>query len=205
LTSGHLAWGALNLGARVTLLYRRTLQESLFDTDPGWLGPKYLKQFHAEPNWDTRWAMVQSARNGGSLTPELMTQLRQAQKSGILQIQEDCQVQQIWWQGSEWKILCREGTSFHVNRIWLATGYRFDVSADPVWQDLRQQHPVQEVGGLPVLEEDLRWPGCHLYVMGGLTALQLGPAARNLWGARLASERIVPSLIHPPILSGVSA
>ncbi len=198
LTSGHLAWGAFNRGAQVTLLYRRTLQERFFDTDPGWLGPKYLKQFQAEPDWDTRWSMVQSARDGGSLTPELMTQLRRVQRSGALQIRENCQVQRILWQGSEWEVLCQDGSLFQVDRIWLATGYRFDVSADPLWQDVRQHHPIQEVGGLPVLEPDLRWPGCHLYVMGGLAALHLGPTARNLSGSRSASERIVPSLLHPP-------
>lgn len=203
LTSGHLAWGALNRGAQVTLLSRRSLRERLFDTDPGWLGPKYLKGFQEEPNWHTRGSMVQSARDGGSLTPELMTQLRQAQRSGTLQIRENCQVRQIQWQGSEWQVGCEDGISLQGDRIWLATGYRFDVAADPLWQDLRRHHPVQEVGGLPVLEEDLRWPGCHLYVMGGLAALRLGPTARNLWGARSACERIVPSLLHPPFLSGI--
>ncbi|MFM7575499.1 MAG: hypothetical protein ACKO5Q_00935 [Microcystaceae cyanobacterium] len=47
-----------------------------------------------------------------------------------------------------------------------------------------------------MLDEHLRWPGCpSLFIMGGAAALQLGPVARNLFGGRLASERIVPALI----------
>lgn len=33
------------------LMMKRQLQEKLFDTDPRWLGPKYLKEFSREANW----------------------------------------------------------------------------------------------------------------------------------------------------------
>lgn len=46
-----------------------------------------------------------------------------------------------------------------------------------------------------VLDARLRWGGRNLFIMGGAAALQLGPVARNLFGARLASNRIVPALI----------
>ncbi len=42
----------------------------------------------------------------------------------------------------------------------------------------------------PVLSGDLRWPGTQVHVMGGLSVLQLGPAARNLFGGREAAQRI---------------
>jgi len=35
--------------------------------------------------------------------------------------------------------------------------------------------------------------------MGGLAALQVGPVARNLSGARMASDRIVPALSKPSL------
>ena len=57
LTSGHLALGAISRGAKVIMMARRTFYEKLFDAEPGWLGPKYLKGFHAEPDWETRWQM----------------------------------------------------------------------------------------------------------------------------------------------------
>jgi hypothetical protein len=56
------------------------------------------------------------------------------------------------------------------------------------------QYPNQIVNGLPVLDEHLRWPGCELFLMGPWAALQVGPVARNLYGGRMACDRIVPAL-----------
>jgi glycine/D-amino acid oxidase-like deaminating enzyme len=42
---------------------------------------------------------------------------------------------------------------------------------------------------------DLRWPGTTVHLMGGLAALQLGPAARNLFGGREAAHRICRTAI----------
>jgi hypothetical protein len=55
-------------------------------------------------------------------------------------------------------------------------------------------HPLDIVNGLPVVDEYLRWQGCELFVMGGLAALQVGPTARNLSGARATSDRIISAL-----------
>jgi cation diffusion facilitator CzcD-associated flavoprotein CzcO len=54
LTSGHLAVGAIQSGAQVTMMHRRQFYDKLFDADPGWLGPKYLKGFEANRNWVER-------------------------------------------------------------------------------------------------------------------------------------------------------
>ena len=43
--------------------------------------------------------------------------------------------------------------------------------------------------GYPAPDRYLRWG--HVYVAGALAELELGPSARNIAGARLASERIV--------------
>ena len=46
--------------------------------------------------------------------------------------------------------------------------------------------------GYPVVDDHLRWrPG--LFVMGPLAELVVGPASRNLSGARMAAQRIVES------------
>ncbi|MEA5419149.1 hypothetical protein VB712_07895 [Spirulina sp. CCNP1310] len=55
--------------------------------------------------------------------------------------------------------------------------------------------PLPWVGGLPVVDERLRWEKLKVFVMGGWAALQVGPTARNLSGARMACERIIPTLI----------
>lgn len=194
LTSGHLAVGAIARGAKVMLMPRRQLQEKIFDAEPGWLGPKYLKGFWAEPDWEKRWEMIQQARNGGSMTPAMMLQLRRLERQGKLAFYEQCQVVEAHWQGSSWRVRCDDGKGYECQRIWYATGTRFDVTADPLFTAIIDAYSTAIVKGLPVLDEHLRWPGCELFVMGGLAALQVGPVARNLYGARMASERIVPAL-----------
>lgn len=201
LTSGHLALGAINRGATVMMMARRTFYEKLFDAEPGWLGPKYLKGFHAEPDWENRWRMIQSARNGGSLTPAMFTQLRRWERSGKLSFYEQCEVRSAMWTENAWNVTCNYPGSHDclahlpIDRIWLATGSTIEVQNWSILAKVRDRYPLPIVKGLPVLDEHLRWAGCNLFIMGGAAALQLGPVARNLFGGKLASERIVPALI----------
>ena len=197
---GTLAIGAVKRGAKVLMMAQRTFQEKIFDAEPGWLGPKYLKGFHAEPNMQARWEMVQQARNGGSLTPAIMTYLRKLERQGQITFYEHCQVSAAQWNGDAWKVRC-DNHSAHtcmthqpIHRVWLATGTTFDIKAHPLLKDLLTKHPIPTVNGLPVLDERLRWPGCELFLMGAWAALRVGPVARNLFGGKLASERIVPAL-----------
>lgn len=202
LTSGHLALGAINRGATVVMMARRTFYEKLFDAEPGWLGPKYLKGFHAELDWQSRWQMIQSARNGGSLTPAIFTQLRRLERAGKLSFYEQCEVQSAEWEEDAWKVICNHSgshdclTHLPTNRIWLATGSAIDVRQWSLLSVLREHYPLPIVQGLPVLDEHLCWSCPNLFIMGGAAALQLGPVARNLFGGRLASERIVPALLR---------
>ena len=201
LTAGHLAVGAISRGAQVMMMARRTFYEKLFDAEPGWLGPKYLKGFHAEPSWEKRWQMIRDARNGGSLTPAVLTKLRRLERSGKLSFYEQCEVQSATWQDNTWQVSCNHPEAHHcithlpIDRIWLATGSTLDVNQWPLLSAVREQYPLADVEGLPILDKHLRWPGCNLFIMGGAAALQVGPVARNLFGGKLACDRIVPALI----------
>jgi lysine/ornithine N-monooxygenase len=201
LTSGHMAVGAVKRGAKVMMMARRTFQEKQFDIEPGWLGPKYLKGFHAEPDMQTRWQMVQQARNGGSLTPAMMNRLRQLQRQGHITFYEHCQLVDTQWQGDTWKVCCNNH-SVHdciahqpIHRVWLATGTTLDIRTNPLLAEVIEQFPIEMVNGLPVLDEHLRWPGCELFLMGPWAVLRVGPVARNLFGGKLACDRIVSALI----------
>jgi cation diffusion facilitator CzcD-associated flavoprotein CzcO len=198
-TTGHLALGALQRGATVTLMLRRTLQEKLFDADPGWLGPKYLKHFWAETNWHKRGQMIQSARNGGSMAPEVVHQLRRYREAGALIILEHCQIQAAQWQQPHWQVQCDTGDLLTCDRLWYATGHQLNAATHPLLQQVQSLYPTELINGLPVLDPYLRWPGCELFISGGLAALQLGPVARNLSGARAASGCIVEALLKPSL------
>ncbi|MBE9111869.1 hypothetical protein IQ273_20895 [Nodosilinea sp. LEGE 07298] len=60
---------------------------------------------------------------------------------------------------------------------------------------MRAIYFIEVVNGLPVLDGHRRWSGGNLFMIGGATALQLGPVAWNLFKGRLASDRIVPALV----------
>ena len=202
LTSGHLARGAINLGATVILMTRKQLQEKIFDADPGWLGPKYLKGFHAETDWSVRYQQIQQARNGGSMTPEMMLQLRKASHEGKVRLDECCQVSDTRWQENLWQVNCLDGSKHQFNRIWLATGTRFNVTEHPLLQNVLETYPTEIVNGLPVLDEHLRLPKSNFFIMGGLAALQIGPVARNIGGGKMACQRIVPAIVKSSLAIG---
>ena len=217
LTSGHLAVGAIQRGADVFLMSRRTVYEKLFDADPGWLGPKYLKGFWAEPDWENRWQMIRQARNGGSMTPAMLTQLRRWERSGRIVFYEQCQIAQAKWcshsltqskadhRTEGWQVCCDQAAVHdclvqqRFDRIWLATGSQLDAASHPLLSKILEQYPIPIIHGLPVLDEYLRWHSCELFMMGGLAALQVGPTARNLSGARAISDRLVSALTKPSL------
>lgn len=199
LTSGHLAVGAISRSAKVHLLIRRQLAEKLFDAEPGWLGPKYLKDFFAQSDWQQRFTMIQQARNGGSMTPAIATQLRRQVRNGNIRIDENCQVIKAQWLGEHWHVECSDGSQRQFDYIWLSTGTKFDVTTELLLKDILAAYPTPIIKGLPVLDTCLRWPGCELFIMGGLAALQVGPTARNLSGARMACEKIVPAIVKSSV------
>ena len=200
LTSGHLAIGAVSRGAFVQISMRRQLQEKIFDADAGWLGPKYLKGFFAELSFEKRFEMIQKARNGGSMTPAIVTQLRRQGHNGKLRIQENTQVVGAQWIDNQWLVKFTDGKQERFNRIWLSTGTRFDVNSEPLLKEVLQAYPIPAINGLPILDDNLQWRGCSLFIMGGLAALQIGPTARNLSGARMASEKMLKAIIKSNIV-----
>ena len=203
LTSGHLAMGAIKRGARVLLMARRQFQEKIFDAPPGWLGPKYLKGFLAETDWRRRSQMIHQARNGGSLTPDMLTRLRRLSHDNKVTLYEHCQVEAARWKEDAWQVRCSNHDVHDclahqpINRIWLATGSQLDITSHSLLGAVLSQHPTQIINGLPVLDEHLRWPGCELFLMGPWAGLQVGPVARNLFGGKLCCDRIIPALIKP--------
>lgn len=133
------------------------------------------------------------------MTPALLTQLRRLSRDGKITFYEQCQVVSAAWQGG-WHLCCNTH-SVHscihdcvIDRIWCSTGTTLDATQEPLLQEVMAAYATDIINGLPVLDEHLRWPGCELFIMGGLAALQIGPTARNLSGARMASDRIVPAL-----------
>lgn len=75
--------------------------------------------------------------------------------------------------------------------IVFATGIQSNIETIPFLRTIQKQHPIETIGGLPCLNDDLMWSDdVPLFVTGRLAGLRLGPGAPNLVGARIGAERI---------------
>jgi len=136
-------------------------------------------------------------RGGGSITPEILTEMRRLQSHGEIYIYEGCSVKSAAWIDNHWHIEYMNPdipfTDF--DYIWAATGREADITSEPIFKNLLQKFPIQIVRGLPVLDNDLKWSrDCDAFIMGAYAALQLGPDAENISGARAGSEKIASAI-----------
>lgn len=185
LTAVHLALRAHERGAVVTLLSRAPLRPRPTDVDPVWLG-------HALPAWfrlgsPARAAAVLRARRG-TAPAEALDALARA---GVRRVVAPDGVAGVDRVEGRFRVRTQGATDLAADSVWLATGQAFDARFDPLTAGLLDRVPLPLVDGLPVLDDDLSWAGTAVHLTGGLAALQVGPAARNLAGARIAAERMV--------------
>ncbi len=158
--------------------------------------------------------MIREARGGGSVSPYVLKELKElAADTNRLNMRECTSVEHARWDQEHrvWEVLLTNGETIQVDYIFVATG-RYEVSrcnitemlidcrvinieTEPIFKDLMQQCPTETINGLPKLSIDLQWHlGWDLYLSGAYAALQVGPDALNIAGARTASERIFAAL-----------
>ncbi|WP_078555321.1 NAD(P)-binding domain-containing protein [Alkalihalobacterium alkalicellulosilyticum] len=194
ISAAHLAmkWGNLIPG-QVTLLTRHPLRVHQFDSDPGWLGPKYMRDFSKVTNYEQRRDIIKKARHRGSLPLELKTRLLQAERERKISIQID-EVIDAKTTHNEIELSLTSKATKKTNAILLATGFHQTIPG------IEWIHPIVETEGLrcakcgyPIIGPDLQWDR-GLFVLGPLAELEIGPVARNIAGARRGAERIIAAV-----------
>jgi glycine/D-amino acid oxidase-like deaminating enzyme len=183
-----MALAARNPG-NVTLLTPHTPRVHRFDSDPGWMGPRYLERFRSEPDMARRRASICAARHKGSMPAEVRGTLRRAAQLGKLAIRVGS-VRQAVSSADTISLGCDDGTTLEADRVVLTTGFETRRPGGE-WLD----RAIADMGlpvapcGYPIVDPSLCWhPG--LYTTGALAELELGPVARNIIGARHAAERL---------------
>ncbi|MEH3055085.1 MAG: hypothetical protein PGN13_13980 [Patulibacter minatonensis] len=78
--------------------------------------------------------------------------------------------------------------------LWLATGFEQDLRRDPLTAPIVAELGTVLHGGLPEVTEGLALGAAPVHVIGPYAALGVGPACRNLAGARPAAARIAAAL-----------
>lgn len=172
----------------VTLLTRHELREQDFDAHPCWFAG-CLPLFARLSELDRRRALIARERNRGSVPPAIARELRHRVDEGRVVVRVAA-VRHVEHLAGRTRLDLGEGGTIEADLVVLATGF------DPArpgggWLD-RVVHELRLPRadcGYPVVDGALHW-GSGIHVMGPLAELEVGPAARNIIGARLAAERI---------------
>ena len=165
----------------------------------GW-GPKAIKAFNNEPNWEKRCEVIQQARGKGSVTPDIAEAVERHAITNknfqrcigakILHIKKMNRLNQL-------QVNTTQRVIDAVDLIILATGYRFNLRKYAFLSNLIEQHQVATVRGLPLLDENLQLlPVEDLFGAGVIAQLQLGPASGNIAGAALAYDRFQQKVLR---------
>ncbi|ADU31735.1 FAD-dependent oxidoreductase [Evansella cellulosilytica] len=194
ITAAHLAIKlSKNFPRNVTMLKRHPFRIHSFDSDPGWLGPKYLNFYDNMTDYEKRRNLIVDARNKGSIPRELYHQLRYLEKNKIINIQNG-EVEKAEKKYQNIQMHLTNGERIATGSIIFATGFSPHLPKHN-WLSKLINHENLRCAkcGYPVVTRSLQWCD-HLYVSGPLAELEIGPVARNIAGARKAAERIVASI-----------
>ena len=203
ITSAQLA--LLSAKARwckqVTLIQRSRMVPRHFDIPNEHMGPRrgrLLEEFWSL-DMHGRAEQLRRIRGGGSVPPEIVTELMRSKAV----VKEQVEISEVRWVDGRLRVTLDDGSEGDYDMIWLATGANNHVDHYSALSDLREVLPVNVVNGLPVLNGDLSWrvpdgdeepmwkqvARKRIWCMGALAALELGPDALNLIGARHVSQR----------------
>jgi len=192
ITAAQTALALHERGAdEIVIIARHHPRISAFDIDPGWLGPRKLARFHRTRDLAERRCMITSARKRGSIPKEVSARLRRLLRGGHVRWQLDDIACANTLRAGTVALHGRSGTTLEARRVVLATGFEERLPGEE-WLATA----VTNLGlrtapcGFPAVSAALCWhPGIH--VTGALAELEIGPAARNIAGARMAAARIV--------------
>ena len=190
LSAATLAKNLTDSGVKTVLITRKPMKVQRFDFEPSWLGPKALRAFREEPDWNIRMETIQLARGEGSVTPEMAQSLAASAASGDICLLMGTRIVEI--EGHrQLRITTSEHTINNLDLIILATGYRFNLQRYDFLSHLIKKHRIPMLSGLPLLDENLQLlPVEKLFGSGTIAQLQIGPAAGNIAGTALAYERM---------------
>lgn len=208
LTSIHLCTQALRHGAKhVTLITRRQLQTQQYDVSVSWLSPTFrnveLAKFYSKTT-KGRFQMLKNARNGGTITNEALQCLKNVATESNFTHLPLTTVSKIESTSSCLNVsLCSDQNDetlidISIDHLLLATGMNMDARSEPMFQPLlKTPEAPTTYEGLPMVDKELRWKkDWNLFVIGGYAALELGPMALNLAGAKAGAARLRSILLE---------
>ncbi|WP_216828405.1 FAD/NAD(P)-binding protein [Alkalihalobacterium elongatum] len=182
-----------HLPGNTVQISRHSLRVHQFDSDPGWLGPKLMRNFQTVSSYDKRREMIRKARHRGSMPLDIKAKIGKQIKSGALSFLQD-EVMEVQANSSLNKITLQSGQQIKADHILLATGFHQSPPGIEWLNSTIQDRKLQCAAcGYPILSTSLQWDE-GLYAIGALSELEIGPVARNISGARRGIEKILESI-----------
>ncbi len=194
IVGGGISAGQLTLtlgadGHEVTLLSRHAFRQAHFDSDPCWVTRLCLADFHNTSDWSARRTMITQARNRGSMPPDVIKRLDDAENAGNITVKID-EVKAVNVSKNTLTLTTTTGTDHHTQHIVLATGFEAHRPGGEWIGNAVYDHGLPTApDSYPIVDPSLCWTN-GIYVSGALAELEVGPVSRNIIGARLAAERI---------------
>ncbi|MDX8363374.1 SidA/IucD/PvdA family monooxygenase [Cytobacillus sp. IB215316] len=156
ITAAHTVIQLCNLFPRkVTLLSRHRLRVHELDSDPGWLGPKYMKYFSEITDYKIRREQITHARHKGSIPKEIYQKLIKLEKQETLRIVYD-EVELASQYNSEILLNHKSGTRDLFKTIILATGFESNLPEKSWLKQLIQNEDLMCANcGYPIVSQRL--------------------------------------------------
>mmetsp|Transcript_478 Transcript_478/g.796 ORF Transcript_478/g.796 Transcript_478/m.796 type:complete len:488 (-) Transcript_478:97-1560(-) len=199
----------------VHMICRHELREQQFDTNQDWMMnradakrskagggqgiPKCQRHFESLDSYIERRDVIKKERQAGTISAAVIRGkggLRYAIDEERIHWHQDDILSVAKEEGSgQLSLSLASGDNIMVDQIILATGFKKSPPASFLINNIAQRYGLELCPcGYPAPDESLRWHK-RIYLAGALAELELGPSARNLAGARLASERIVAAAL----------
>ena len=179
---------------KVTFLSRHKARIQDFDTDTGWMNAIYLRDFAQVQDFNKRREIIDGARYPGSMPHEVYQAVQYAVHAGTLDFVVN-RVDMAQANGLT-QLKLADGSWLAADHVLLATGFH---RARPggIWlENVVNAYSLPTAAcGYPIVDSALRWAD-GLFVTGPLAELELGPAARNIIGARMTGERLKFAAVH---------
>ncbi len=186
----------------VRLISRTPLRVYQFDSDPCYIGPACMTDYLALRKPEERRAILETARQPGSIPPDLAHELESAVGEGTIEWIDDTIVDAREAPGSAVDLLGSDPRPriYRSDLVVCATGFVRTPPAEALLQSIMDSSPgvwPTDQLGYPIPDSSLQW-GQGLYLTGALAEQELGPSAPNIIGAQNAAKRIVAHLNGAP-------
>lgn len=187
LTAGHTIMKVVEAGAHPSWNIRGEERYRCADFDTAYFRTEGIAYFRRQSLSEKIALLAEESR--GSLMLEFIPLLNSLEEKGDMQVYRSTAIEKIMGNASgQLRVQFVSGATIIVDKIIVATGWLPEHTLLP-------GEVVPLDGKYPLLNDTLDIQGCeNLFVAGVLGSLALGPAAKNIDGARLASEILVPIL-----------